>query len=112
MATIGFILLGIGSIASIICWIMVLIQLFQKEGTGLGILGIFCNIYTYIWGWIKSKELGLKNLMLGWTAAIIVSMIGYGLVVAGMVTNPKFQQQLQDAQLRSVPEGAPAGSPP
>ncbi len=55
--------------------IMVLIKLFQKEGVGKGILGIICMLYTFIWGWMKAKELQITNIMWGWTACIIVQII-------------------------------------
>lgn len=94
----GTVLLVIGGIGSLICWILVLIQLFKKEGVGLGILGIFCGIYTYIWGWIKSKELGLKNIMLGWTAAIVLSVIGNMMAAKEMLDNPELQEAIRKAQ--------------
>lgn len=65
-------LMGLGSL---ICFIMVLIKLFQKEGVGLGILGIICALYTFIWGWINAKKQGIKNIMLIWTGLIIIGMI-------------------------------------
>jgi hypothetical protein len=36
-----------------------------------GILGIICSLYTFIWGWIESGRLGIKNIMLAWTALLI-----------------------------------------
>ena len=51
------------------------VKLFQKEGVGLGILGIICALYTFIWGWINHKKQKITNLMLIWTILIIVAMI-------------------------------------
>jgi len=98
MIQIGGILSALGGLGSLVCAILILIQLFKKEGVGLGILGIFCGIYTYIWGWIKSKELGLKNIMLGWTACIVMAMIGYGISIAGVVNNPEFRKKIEEGQ--------------
>lgn len=98
MTVLGGILLAIGAIGSLICAIMVLIQLFKKEGAGLGILGIFCGIYTYIWGWMKSKELGLTKIMMGWTAAMVLTIIGQALFGMGIATSPEVQKMIQDAQ--------------
>ena len=66
------ILVGLGSL---ICFIIVLIKLFQTEGALKGILGLICSLYTFIWGWINADRLGIKNIMLIWTLLIIVSII-------------------------------------
>ena len=65
----------LAGLASFVLFIMVLIKLFQNEGVGKGILGIICLLYTFIWGWMKHKELALTKVMIGWTACIIVQMI-------------------------------------
>lgn len=64
-------------IATVVVFIMVLIKLFQNEGTGKGILGLICALYTFIWGWQKRKELGITQLMMIWS----------GLIVAGVILN-------------------------
>jgi hypothetical protein len=65
-------LVGIGSL---ICFILVLIKLFKKEGVGLGILGIICALYTFIWGWINHKKQKITNIMLIWSALVIISLL-------------------------------------
>ena len=65
-------LVGIGGL---VCFILVLIKLFKKEGVGLGILGIICALYTFIWGWINHKKQKITNIMLIWTLLIIVSLV-------------------------------------
>ncbi|UCH22877.1 MAG: tetratricopeptide repeat protein [Deltaproteobacteria bacterium] len=63
------------SIASLIILIVVLIKSF-KEGAFKGILGILtCGFFTFIWGWIKHKELQITKLMLLWTVLIILSFV-------------------------------------
>jgi hypothetical protein len=106
MIALGGILAIVGSIGSLVCAILVLIQLFKKEGVGLGILGIFCGIYTYIWGWIKSKELGLKNIMLAWTGCIVLVIVGQVLAGAGVATSPEFQDAYQ-RQMQNQPATNP-----
>ena len=64
-------------VVSIVCWIMVLIKMFQNAGPLQGILGILCGIWAFIWGWMNSDKVG-KNIMLAWTAAWILGAIfGY-----------------------------------
>ena len=63
------------ALVNLVLAIMVLIKLFQKEGALKGILGIICMLYTFVWGWMKAKELNITNIMWGWTACIIVLVI-------------------------------------
>src|SRR5437763_15200022 len=60
----------------LICFIMVLIKLFEENGLRHGILGLICGLYTFIWGWINANRLNIKNIMIIWTVLIIVSIIG------------------------------------
>jgi hypothetical protein len=63
------------ALGSIICFIIVLIKLFQNEGALKGILGLICSLYTFIWGWMNATKLGIKNIMLIWTLLIIVMVV-------------------------------------
>jgi hypothetical protein len=74
MAVLFAILAMLCSLGCLVCFIIVLIQLF-KENVGLGILGLICGIFTYIWGWVKAAELNLKKVMLWWTILLIGSII-------------------------------------
>jgi hypothetical protein len=69
------ILVFVVGLVDLVLAIMVLIKLFQKEGVLKGILGIICMLYTFIWGWMKAKELQITNIMWGWTACIIIQVI-------------------------------------
>ncbi len=72
------------AIVSLVCWIMTLIQMFQKESIVLGILGILCSLWAFIWGWMNTAKTGQKNIMLIWTIAIIVTVIFQGQVMSQM----------------------------
>lgn len=66
-------LVGLGSL---ICFIIVLIKQFQNAGVVHGIIGIItCGIWTLIWGWMNADKLGIKNIMLIWTALILISLV-------------------------------------
>lgn len=69
------ILSGLVGIGALICWVIVLIQLFKQKGVGFGILGIICALFALIYGWMKAEEWGIKQIMLIWTALIVVSII-------------------------------------
>jgi hypothetical protein len=60
---------------SIVCWIMVLIKMFPAEGALKGILAIICGLYAFVWGWMNASTHNLRNIMLAWTVAFIVSLI-------------------------------------
>ena len=62
-------------LANLILFIIVLIKLFQNEGALKGILGLICSLYTFIWGWMNANRLGIRNIMLIWTALIILGII-------------------------------------
>ena len=61
-------------IASLICWIMVLIKIF-KDNVGLGILGIVCSLFAFIYGWVKAAEYGIKKVMLWWTILVVLAIV-------------------------------------
>ncbi|CAN5909113.1 hypothetical protein BH11VER1_BH11VER1_09350 [soil metagenome] len=111
LATLFGILAGLAGLASFVCFILVLIQMFKCAGAGMGIMGIItCGWGAFIWGWIKAKEYGLKKLMLGWTAAIVVMMLAYvGIAIFGVAaaaSNPEFQDAfkkgMEEAQKKPV----------
>lgn len=64
----------LAQIVSLICLIIVVIKMFQTAGVLQGILGIICGLWAFIWGWMNSDKVG-KNVMLIWTAAIVLLMI-------------------------------------
>jgi hypothetical protein len=68
-------LLYAAGIVSLVCWIMVLIQMFQREGVLLGILGILCSLWAFIWGWMNVEKTGQKQIMLIWTVAVIAGLV-------------------------------------
>ena len=63
------------SLGSLICFIIVLIKLFQNGGVVQGIIGLICGIWTFIWGWMNAGKLNFRNIMLIWTALILLSII-------------------------------------
>jgi len=76
-------------VGSLVCFIMVLIKMFQNNQTGLGIacivLVFVCGIgalIAFIYGWMKSAEWDIKNVMLAWTGCIVVGILVNILVIA------------------------------
>lgn len=105
MQTLGLILQGIASLISIVCFIIVVMKMFQNGQTGLGIATIvllFCcgigGLIAFIYGWVKSGEWNIRNVMLAWTVAFIIGIVG-GIMAPGTA---------QDIQGRFGLPGQPA----
>ena len=88
-------------LGSLVCFVLVVIQMFKHGQTGLGVISIvllFCfgigALIAFIYGWIKANEWNIKNVMLIWTVligiSILLNIIG---VVVGVSMLP--QQNLQ-----------------
>jgi len=67
-------------ITSIVIFFIVLIKLFKTEGALKGILGFLCGLYTFIWGWLKHKELQMTKLMTVWSFIFVIFMVGTPLI--------------------------------
>ena len=65
-------------IGCVICWILVLIKIFQNDGALKGILGLICSLFAFIWGWMNAGRLNIKNIMMAWTVLLII----YAILVA------------------------------
>ena len=63
------------AVVNIVCWIMVLIQIFKHQQIALGIIGIICGIVAFVYGWVKASEWGIRNVMLAWTGSIVAQII-------------------------------------
>lgn len=81
MDTIGMILQYLGGLGSLICFILVVVKMFQNGSTLLGILSLllcWCvgPLVAFIMGWVKNAEWGIKNIMIAWTACIALGFVG------------------------------------
>lgn len=107
------------SIASLICFVMVLVKMFQNNQAGLGIICILLTLCTgigplvaFVVGWIKAAEWNIRRLMTAWTVlfigSILLSVVAWLFVVAAFVAT--YQEQLRevspeapDVQIENVP---------
>jgi hypothetical protein len=97
MSPIGMLLLAVGGIGSLVCWIMVLIKMFQNEKPLIGVLGILCSLWAFIWGWMKATSLGLKKIMMLWTLCLVITIIG------NIINGASIAQQIQSGELKVQP---------
>lgn len=74
------ILVGITGLGWLACWIMTLIKMFKHESTGLAVLGIFCGIWAFIWGWMNAKKHDHQKIMKIWSGLFAAYFVLYGLL--------------------------------
>lgn len=61
-------------LVSLVCWILVLIKVFQSGNTLMGVLSI-CPLVCFIYGWVKVNELKARQIMLIWTGCVVLNLI-------------------------------------
>jgi len=83
------------NILCLVFFFMILVKLFKNEGALKGILGFFCSIYTFIWGWMKHKQLGMTKIMTTWSILTLVGMVMVPVMgVSGALMIPQYLQQM------------------
>jgi hypothetical protein len=87
METLASILASIAGLGLFVCQIIVVIKMAQTEGALKAVLGFFCGLYAYIWGWMNSNKLNLRMIMLIWTASIVLFAVFYALIFASLAAS-------------------------
>jgi hypothetical protein len=67
--TIFILIVGLGAVA---CYVLVLVKLFRVEGNGKGVLGLLFGPYVLFWGWVNSKRLSMRAIMLTWSVLLLL----------------------------------------
>ncbi len=75
LASVAGLIALVAAITSLVCLVIVLTKLFPDKGVGWGIFGIFCGIYTFIWGWQNAETYNIKTVMIVWTAAFAANVL-------------------------------------
>lgn len=80
--TLSQILLGVAGLVNLICFIMVVIQMFQRGATTMGIvcivLALCCGLgglIAFIFGWVKAGQWNISKLMTVWTVAVVIEVV-------------------------------------
>jgi ABC-type uncharacterized transport system permease subunit len=87
LPTIGTALSSLAGIGSLVCFIIVLVQIFKSGRTGLGIVCIvtfvFCcgigGLIAFVVGWANHREWKITTVMIVWSVCVGLSFLGYGL---------------------------------
>ncbi len=99
MALLQLLSFGLG-IGGLVCFILVLIKMFQNDETTMGIVcivtSLFCGLgvlIAFIMGWINASKWQIQQVMLIWTGCFIGGILLNILLVAMGVA--VFQMQAQ-----------------
>lgn len=92
LAGLWYFLLFACAIASLVFFIMVLIEMFKREQTNLGIICIvltFCTgvgpLIAFVIGWTKATEWNIKEIMTYWSVAFALQFVFVGLAVVSAI---------------------------
>jgi hypothetical protein len=103
--TLAGIIVGLATLVSFICFVLVLIQMFQRGTTGMAIacivLSLCCGLgglVAFIYGWAKARDWNIGNLMTAWTVAFAID------VVAGSVNPAPFRQVREMLRFEARPD--------
>lgn len=77
MEALALILVGTAGLASLVCYIIVLVNMFLQGDIIQGLIGLICcQLWVFIWGWIYFRHPMRGKVMTIWTIAIIAAVIG------------------------------------
>lgn len=82
MTTLLNLLASAAGLGSLVCFVLMLIEMFRRGHTALAIvcfiLAWFCGIgllIAFVFGWSKVQEWNLQNLMTWWTTFLVVGLL-------------------------------------
>ena len=89
MAFLGMALAGICGLGSLVCFVLVIVQMFSNGESTMGIVSLvtlLCGIgglIAFVYGWMRSGAWGIQNIMYAWTGCIVGAIIGQVLMQMG-----------------------------
>jgi hypothetical protein len=96
---------GIIGLVALVCFVLVVVKMFQAGDTTMGIICVVgvlaCGIgvlVAFVYGWIKSSEYKIQQVMLIWTAAIVVNIV-LSVATVVMTGGDALQQIQQEIEL-------------
>jgi len=97
------------TLGCVVCSIIVIVRMFQKEYTTLGILAIVGHLcccpgmlITFIMGWVKSGDWKIMPVMLIWTV-LFLALIGDGIWYNMQLQ--EVMKELQQEHQKNLPAG-------
>ena len=105
------------SIVSLVCYVLVVVKMFQNGKTGPGLFStiglLLCGLgalFAFIYGWTKAGEWKITNVMIAWSVAIVVS-IGINIMVLPAAIEAARQQAIQQQNAGGFPAPGPNPAP-
>jgi hypothetical protein len=72
---------GLSTLVSVVCFVVLIVQMFQRGAVGLGVacivLSLCCGlggVVAFVYGWAKARDWNLVNLMTVWTVAFAIDL--------------------------------------
>jgi hypothetical protein len=63
-------------LANLGCTIYVVVKLYQQNGIFHALIGFFCcQLYPFIWGWLRAADLNITDIMIFWSATILMGIV-------------------------------------
>ncbi len=88
MATILAILSGVVNIG---CLLYVAFKMLEEEGALKALLGLLCcQLYAYIWGWLKLEAREKMVVMVVWTVSMIIAGIAQSMLASELTANMNY----------------------
>ena len=111
MGAIGILVLLVAALtglAVLVCFILVLVEMFKRQATGIAIACIvlfFCSgvgqLIAFVYGWIKAREWNLQKIMMVWTGCLAVNVITLAIAISiWFAATAARMQQLQQQEQR------------
>jgi hypothetical protein len=74
--TVLLIVTVIVGLANLGCTIYVVVKLYQEKGILHALVGFFCcQLYPFIWGWFNAGDLKITDIMMFWSATILMGIV-------------------------------------
>jgi hypothetical protein len=90
--TLLFIVAVIVGLANLGCTIYVVVKLYQAKGIFHALIGFFCcQLYPFIWGWLRAADLNITDIMVFWSATILMGIV-LQVIIQMMQTGSAFGQ--------------------
>lgn len=98
----GHVLNTIGSLGMLVCFILVVVTMFQRGSSGIGIASLLllcCGVgalVAFVYGWIKSGDWGISKLMTIWTICLVLCILGNALAPTALGMLNQFPMPWKD----------------
>lgn len=98
-------------LAQLVCLVLVIVEMFKRGETTIGIVCVVLSLCTgigaliaFVYGWIKSSEWGLWNVMLAWTICLVLNLVlAFAAAIGAAVLVPADQRQFQQVDRANTP---------